>query len=292
MTDATIAIQKRPLRIDFAAVAVWAVPVLVTALFFWILGDILVRGLSQISWSFLIESPTQAGRGGGIGPILVSTAMILAVCLATAVPLATGTALLLAEFVPEDRSAGRVVRVCLDALAGIPSIVFGIFGNVFFSKFLGLGFSILSGGLTLACMVLPVLIRTTEQSLREVPDTYRFGISALGFSKRRGILKLILPLAGPGITVGILLGVGRALAETAALIFTSGYVDRMPASIMDSGRSLSIHIFDLSMNVSGGDTKACATAAVLIATILLINGAVLCITNLWQKRAGLARSSR
>jgi phosphate transport system permease protein len=172
----------------------------------------------------------------------------------------------------------------LDILAGVPSIVFGLFGNVFFCKVLGLGFSILSGGLTLACMVLPILIRSTEEGFRAVPNEYRLGAAALGFSRTTTLFKLLLPAAVPGLVVGLVLGIGRAIAETAALLFTSGYVDRMPESLLDSGRSLSIHIYDLSMNVSGGDKNAYASALVLLLLILLINGTAAWIAENWLQR--------
>ena len=207
--------------------------------------------------------------------------------MATALPLALGTAVLLSEFAPYRSRMVRVIRLSLDALAGVPSIIFGIFGNAFFCLFLGLGFSIMAGGLTLACMILPVLIRTIEDSFRSIPNAYRLGGAALGFSKTRTIVKILLPLALPGILVGTLLGIGRALAETAALIFTSGYVDRAPGSLFDSGRSLSIHIFDLAMNISGGDPAAYRSAIVLIVLILLINGGVGCLALLWKRWSGL-----
>jgi phosphate transport system permease protein len=177
-----------------------------------------------------------------------------------------------------------LVRRSLDVLAGVPSIVFGLFGNVFFCKVLGLGFSILSGGLTLACMVLPILIRSTEEGFRAVPNEYRLGAAALGFSRTTTLFQLLLPAAVPGLVVGLVLGIGRAIAETAALIFTSGYVDRMPESLLDSGRALSIHIFDLSMNISGGDANAYASALVLLLLLLLINGTAAWIAERWLHR--------
>ena len=263
---------------------VWGAVLLVTAVFVWIVGDIVRHGSGLISWEFLIDAPRNAGRAGGIAPILVSTLLILGVCMAVAVPLAIGTALLLAEFTSVENIFGRLVRRSLDVLAGTPSIVFGLFGLAFFSKTLGLGFSILSGGLTLACMVLPILIRSTEEGLRAVPHDYRLSAAALGLSRTTTIINLLLPAAVPGLVVGLVLGIGRALAETAALIFTSGYVDRMPESLMDSGRALSIHIFDLSMNVAGGDANAYASALVLLVLLIVINGAAVWITEHWRHR--------
>src|SRR5262249_39987706 len=141
-----------------------------------------------------------------------------------------------------------------------------------------------SGGLTLACMVLPLLIRSTEEGFRAVPYEYRLGAAALGLSRTSTLFRLLLPAAVPGLAVGLVLGIGRALAETAAMIFTSGYVDRMPESLMDSGRSLSIHIFDLSMNVSGGDPNAYASALVLVVLLLTINWTASRLADRWLHR--------
>jgi phosphate transport system permease protein len=265
----------------------WVVSLAAISVFFWVLFDIFARGAQQISWSFIVDAPQNAGRAGGIGSILVSTLLILLVCLATALPLAIGAALFLVEVVPASHPVSRVVRVSLDTLAAVPSVVFGLFGYAFFCVALGLGFSILSGGLTLACMILPLLIRTTESSIRAVPQRYRYAAVALGFTKSRTMIRVILPMASPGVLVGTLLGLGRAIAETVVLVFTSGYVDRMPSSLLDSGRSLSIHIFDLSMNVPGGESAAYGTAVVLVCLLFVINGVVLCLSKLWKSRTGL-----
>ncbi|MBE9205602.1 phosphate ABC transporter permease PstA [Nostoc sp. LEGE 06077] len=259
----------------------WAIALFVTAVFCWILGNIVWHGVGQLDWEFLTTAPRNAGREGGIAPILISTCLILGVCMAVSLPLGVGTAILLAEFTTTESLFGRLVRRSLDVLAGVPSIVFGLFGNTFFAIKLGLGFSILSGGLTLACMVLPILIRSTEAGLQAVPSEYRLGAAALGLSRTTTLGKLLLPAATPGLVVGLVLGIGRAIAETAALIFTSGYVDRMPESLLDSGRSLSVHIFDLSMNVAGGDANAYASALVLLILLLLVNGMATWTAKFW-----------
>lgn len=263
------------------AMTVWGAALVVVAMFAWILGDVVRHGIGGVSWAFLTRAPQDAGRAGGIAPILVSTVLLLAVCLAVSVPVGTGAAVLLAEHTPEGTVFGRVVRRSLDVLAGVPSIVFGLFGNALFCKALGMGFSILSGGLTLACMVLPILIRATEEGLRSVPREQRTAAAALGMSRTSTLLQVLLPAATPGLVVGLVLGIGRAVAETAALLFTSGYVDRMPSSLMDSGRALSIHIFDLSMNVSGGDPNAYASALVLIAFLFVANAAGGVVAGRW-----------
>lgn len=265
-------IRRRAFDPDWCLGAlVYCAAALVLGLFGWILFDLLTNGLQTISWSFLTELPRSSGRKGGISSVLVSTLSILLVTMVAAVPLALATAIWLSEF---TRTGGRLVttvRMALDVLAGVPSIVFGLFGSAFFCVFLGLGYSILAGGLTLACMVLPILIRTTEAGLSTVPHEWRQGAAALGLSKSAALWQILLPAAMPSIAAGLMLGIGRAMAETAALIFTSGYVDRMPESVFDSGRALAIHIFDLSMNVSGGDHAAYGSALVLIVVIGLIN---------------------
>ena len=255
----------------FLCACAWGAALLVVLLFSLLVFDLAQHGLARMDWSFLTEEPRRFGREGGISTILVSTLLILGVCLATSVPLGTGTALLLAEFSRGSGRAGNLVRASLDLLAGVPSIVFGLFGNAFFCYTLGLGYSILSGGLTLACMVLPLFIRSVELGLRAVPDDYRQAGAALALSRTRLIRSVLLPAAAPGIAAGLMLGIGRAMAETAALLFTSGYVTRMPTSLLDSGRSLSLHIYDLAMNVSGGEQSAYGTALVLVALLLGIN---------------------
>ncbi len=251
-----------------ATAAVWASALLVAGGGLWVLADLVWHGVAEVTWGFLTQAPRDGGRAGGILPILVSTALILATCLAIATPIALGAALWLAEL---RRGSGRFVRRSLDVLAGVPSIVFGLFGNALFCHVLGLGFSILSGGLTLACMVLPLLIRTTEQGLRAVPDDHRRAAAALGLSRTTTVAQVLLPMAVPGLIAGLVLGIGRAMAETAALLFTSGYVDRMPGSLLDSGRALSVHIYDLAMNVLGGAPHAYGSAVVLVAVLIVVN---------------------
>ena len=251
-----------------------------------ILFDIARHGLSGLSWSFLVDEPANAGRTGGIGPIILSTAYILLIAMAVSLPIGLATALWLSEFTKTTGPFAEFVRKSLDILAGVPSIVFGLFGNAFFCVYLGMGFSILSGGLTLACMVLPILIRVTEESFRSVPIELRQGTAALGMSKTSNIFFIMIPVAFPGLLAGTLLGFGRAIAETAALIFTSGYVDRWPESAMDSGRSLSVHIYDLAMNVPGGDAQAYATSLYLVIILLLVGGCSSLLVGLHLRKKG------
>jgi phosphate transport system permease protein len=257
----------------------WGSAACVVASFGWLVFDVVAGGSGQVSGHFLIAEPENAGREGGIGPILVSTVAIVVIALAAAIPLGLSTAIWLSEFSLGRTWLGGVTHLSMDVLAGVPSIVFGLFGNAFFSAYLGLGFSLLSGGLTLACMILPIFIRIAENGLERVPNEWRMAAAALGLSKFAILRHVLLPAAMPAINAGLILGIGRALAETAALIFTSGYVDRMPGSLLDSGRSLAVHIYDLSMNVTGGDHAAYASALVLIVLLLAINTAAMFVSD-------------
>ena len=235
------------------------------------LWSLLEQGAGVLSMDFLLEDPRQAGRAGGIAALLVSTGWILAVCLLVAVPVGLGCALYLSEQVPAGARRAQWLGGVLDMLAAVPSIVYGLFGYQFFAISLGLGFSILSGGLALALMVLPLMIRSAEQALRGVPMSYRQASEALSISRWGWVRRILVPQAAPGIAVGIILSIGRALAETAVLLFTAGYVLRQPDSLLDSGRALSVHIYDLAMNVPGGMPRAAATGLVLVAILVILN---------------------
>ena len=257
------------------------------ALFAWLVWDLVRLGLPRLSWTFLTAGVEDAGRSGGIGPLLVSTLWILLCCLILAIPLGSGCALWLSEFVRRGSLLARLVTGGVDLLASVPSIVFGLFGMVFFSQTLGLGFSILSGGLTLACMILPILVRTTLSALELLPTDLRPAAAALGLSKTTTTIQILFPATLPGIVVGITLGIGRALSETAALLFTSGYSTRMPESLSDSGRALSVHIYDLALNVAKGAPMASSSALVLLALIFVVNAAAVAISERWLRRRQL-----
>jgi len=266
------------------AVLVWLSASAIAGLFLWLLTDMASHGFDRLSWSFLTTEPERSGRRGGIAPILVSTLAVLTITLAVAVPLGLATAVWLSEFTRVNSRSAAAIRFSLDVLAGVPSIVYGLFGSAFFCVWMGLGYSLLAGGLTLACMVLPILIRTIEAGLAAVPDEWRQGAAALGLSRWAALRYLLLPAAAPALTAGLMLGIGRALAETAVLLFTSGYVDRMPASWLDSGRVLAVHIFDLSMNVTGGDKAAYGSALVLLTLLLMVNGLAIALSDRWLAR--------
>lgn len=267
----------------FISAACWMSALAVCGIFGWLLFDIVKAGCRETSWVFLTAEPINAGRGGGIGTVLVSTVLVLGVCLVVAVPVGVGTAVWLSEFTRQETIDSRFVRRSVEFLAAVPSIIFGLFGMVFFCQKLNLGFSILSGGLTLACMVLPIVIQTTHAGLRSASDELRSGAAAVGLSQTATLWHLLLPAATHGVVVGLMLSIGRAMAETAALIFTSGYVTRMPESLLDSGRTLSVHIYDLAINVPGAESRAYATAFVLVVILLLINSVAGCLADVWLK---------
>ena len=278
-------IRRQKLGAGLMTCLVGCAAVGVCALLLWVLLDIAIRGLPHLSFSFVSGEVENAGRSGGIGPIIWSTAWILLITLALATPISLAAAI---DFTEQSSRFHEHARRCLDLLAGVPSIVFGLFGNAFFVVSLGLGYSILSGALTLALMVLPLMIRSFEQAIASVPLDHRLAANALGLSRWATLVRVILPAAAPGLAAGLALSVGRALAETAALIFTAGYVTRSPESPLDSGRSLSVHIFDLAMNVPKGSSNAYATACVLVLMILAINA----VTSGLLRQSGLAASAR
>lgn len=278
--------SRRILQERIATVTLGAIAALIIGILLWILADIAYRGLSLVSWEFLTSEPERAGLSGGIAPMIVSTLLILAVALGFSIPISLATAVWLAEHTRGSSVVGRLIRISLESLAAVPSIVFGLFGNAFFCVLLGMEYSILSGGLTLACMLLPIITRVSEEAIRAVPSEYQLASAAVGLSRTTTLVRITLPSASPALAAGVVLGIGRAVAETAALIFTAGYVARMPSSVFDSGRSLSVHIYDMAMNVSGGDSQAYATAAVLVGLLLIINATAVGLVRL---TTGVAR---
>lgn len=236
----------------------------------WLLVD-LFTAVGSFQFRFLTELPRDGGRAGGIRSVLVSTSLILFICLAVAIPLAVGSAIYLSEFVDPRSRLVRFVEASVMLLSSIPSVVFGLFGLVLFCRLMGLGITILSGGLTLACMVLPLLFAVVFSGLRSLPDHLRRSATAAGLSKTTMIVQLLLPAIRTPVLIGTVLATARALSETAALLFTSGYATRMPESVFDSGRSISVHIFDLAANQHGGQTNAKLSALVLLVILIIFN---------------------
>ena len=209
------------------------------------------------------------GRGGGIFPSIIGTIYLILVSLIFAAPVGILAAIHLTEYTKKGRLV-NIIRFATETLAGIPSIIFGLFGFAFLVIFMGFRWSILSGGLTLAIMILPTIIRTTEEAIKSVPNMYREGSLALGATKWQTVYKIVIPAALPGIVTGIILGIGRAVGETAAVLLTAGSSLNLPTSVMDPARSLSIHLYTLSSE--GISFKnAYGTATVLIILILMIN---------------------
>lgn len=239
----------------------------IVAVLLWIVLDVARRGASSVDWDFLTGTPERAGRAGGIAPILLSTFAVMAVCMVVTVPLGLAAALGVSEFLSGSVRTAAAVRLGLDVLAGTPSIAFGLFGHAFFGVLLGFKVSVLSGGLTLACMTLPLFVRMSEHALRSVTPETRGAIQSLSLSRSASVFRVLIPASLQGLASAGALSLARALAETAAVLFTSGYVARTPQSVFDPGRVLSVHIYDLSMNVAGGDSRAYATALVLIVVL-------------------------
>ncbi|MGE5552528.1 MAG: phosphate ABC transporter permease PstA [Betaproteobacteria bacterium] len=230
---------------------------------------VLVKGLPLVSWEFLTALPRRMGRLGGIYPTIVGTLYLSAVALAVAAPLGVAAAVYLAEYAPPGRLT-RLYRFGTETLAGVPSIIFGLFGFATFVIFLRLGWSVLSGGLTLALMILPTVIRTAEEALRAVPYSYREGSLALGATRWQTVWHVVLPSALPGILTGLLLGLGRAVGETAAVLLTAGSSLLTPFSPLDPARTMAVHLYILAVEGISLE-RAYATAAVLVVTILLLN---------------------
>jgi phosphate transport system permease protein len=230
---------------------------------------VLVKGLPGVSWEFLFSSPKDMGKSGGIFPTLVGTFLLPLLAIAIALPLGLGTAVYLTEYTRETQFT-RILRFGTDCLAGIPSIIFGLFGFIFFVVKLKMGWCLLSGALTLAIMVLPTIIRTSEEAVRAVPNAYRELSFSLGATRWETVLKVVLPNALPGIVTGVILSIGRSIGETAAVIFTAGSSLRMPMTAFDSVRTMSVHFYILAREGISNE-NAYATAAVLIISVLLVN---------------------
>jgi phosphate transport system permease protein len=252
-----------------AKVVIWSAAILVLFVLFSIIIYILSKGIPNITWQFLTQIPSDMGRSGGILSPIVGTLSVTLVAVIVATPLGVGTAFYLTEYTRES-TITKIIRFSAESLAGIPSIVYGLFGFIFFVIYLKLGWSILSGGLTLAVMILPTIIRTSEEAIRTVPPMYREVSFSLGGTKWQTMLKVLVPSALPGISTGIILGIGRCVAETAAVILTAGSALRMPISIFSPARTMAVHFYILAREGISLE-RAYGTAALLIILILLIN---------------------
>jgi len=260
----------------------WLSGLIIVGILVGIIGYIMIKGISSISLDFILKSPSKAGKAGGISTTIVSTLYLTVMSLLIAVPVGVGSSIYLEEYARSKSKFARLVNLTSETLAGIPSIIFGLFGFVFFVIFLGMGWSILSGSLTLAIMILPTITRTAQEAILTVPHEYRENSLALGASKWQTIRKVILPSALPGIMTGIILSVGRAVGETAALILTAGSSLGMPLSPADPARTMSVHLYILAMEGISME-RAFGTAFLIVVLIIIINYlATLSINKLTQ----------
>ena len=242
--------------------------VITFALLFFLIGYVLVKGIPYLNASLF--SLTYTSENVSLLPSLINTLIMTLVSLAIAAPVGIFAAIFLVEYAKRGNKFVEVIRLTTETLQGIPSIVYGLFGMLFFVKALGWGLCLLSGAATMAIMILPLIMRTTEEALKSVPDSFREGSFGLGAGKLRTVFRIVLPSAVPGILAGVILAIGRIVGETAALIYTAGTVAKVPSSVFGSGRTLAVHMYNLSseglyMN------QAYATAVVLLVLVVLIN---------------------
>ena len=249
---------------------VWVAGIIAVLILLFIIGYVLAKGLSVISPEFLLTPPEGGLSGeGGISSCIVATLWLIAITMAILTPLGIGAAIYLAEYAPDNRFT-HLIRYSVELLAGVPSIVFGLFGFAIFVLALHFNYSILAGALTLACLLLPFLVRSTEEAMRVVPQSQREAALALGATRWQTVAHVIMPAALPGIVTGIILCIGGVVAESACLYVTMGGSAGMPTSFLSGGRTLAVHVFYLAMETNALD-KALATGAVLIILILVLN---------------------
>ena len=233
-----------------------------------LIGYILVRGIPNLNlalfaWKYTTENVSML-------PALINTILMVLLSLLIAAPIGIASAIYLVEYAKRGNKFVEIIRLTTETLQGIPSIVYGLFGALFFVKALGWGLSLLAGAFTLAIMILPLIMRTTEEALKSVPDSYREGAFGLGAGRVRTVFRIILPTAVPGILAGIILAIGRIVGESAALIFSAGTIAAVPASVFDSARTLSVHMYCLYSEGLYTD-QAAATAVILLLIVIAIN---------------------
>ncbi len=255
--------------------AVYVAAAITFSMLFFIIGYILVKGVPHLKPSLFELKYTSDNVS--LLPSLITTFMMTALSLLVSVPLGVFSAIYLVEYASKENRFVKVIRVTTETLSGIPSIVYGLFGMLFFVEYMGFGVSLLGGALTLAIMILPLIMRSAEEALLAVSDTFREGSFGLGAGRLRTTLKIVLPSAANGILAGVILSIGRIVGETAALIYTSGTVPQIPGGakggsvLFDSGRTLSVHMNALSSEALHTN-EAYATAVVLLLMVILING--------------------
>jgi phosphate transport system permease protein len=255
-----------------AKLALWISGLTVLTVLLVIIGFVIIRGVGVINLEFISSVPILGGRGGGILPMIVGTLCIIVISAVVASPIGIAGGIYLTEYAGRH-PLSKIVTFGAEWLAGIPSIIFGLFGFAFFVVFLGWGFSVLSGGMVLACMILNGTIRTTQEAIKAVPVSYREASYALGATKWQTISNVVLPSAAPGILTGVILGIGRAAGETAAIMLTAGSFMRLPTSLFSSVRPMSLHVYILAMEGvhPGAIARAFGTSTLLVLTVLIAN---------------------
>ena len=246
-----------------------------------VVGYVAAQGVRVINLDFLLTPPRGGLSGeGGVSTTIITTFYLALLTIAIATPLGVGAAVYLVEYAGEMQGRGGLIprlvglaRFGVETLAGVPSIIFGLFGYALFVTTMRFGFSLLSAGLAGACLILPVIIRASEEALRAVPRSYREGSLALGTTQWQTVWGIVLPAALPGIITGIVLSVGRVVSETAVFYVTLGGSYRMPTSLLSGGRTMALHVYYLAMDTRAFD-KAMGTGAILILSIILINGVI------------------
>ncbi len=272
------AYRHNPLSLFLFLAVCLAALITMTALLF-VIVYILVNGIPHLTpelfaWKYNSENVS-------LMPALINTFLMTILSLLFAVPVGIGAAVYLTEYAKRGNRLVGLVRITAETLSGIPSIVYGLFGAIFFVKYLHFGLSLLSGALTLSIMILPLIMRTTEEALLAVPDSYREGSFGLGAGRLRTVFRIVLPSAVPGILSGVILGIGRIVGESAALIFTAGTVAEAASSVFDSARTLSVHMYVISGEGLYID-QTYATAVVLLAVVIVINA----LSELAAKKLG------
>jgi len=271
-------------RIGFAIITLAAVSVIVPIVF--ILGIVVVEGAPAVSWRFLTAFPEDGMKAGGILPAVVGTVLLTIGTAITSVPIGVGAAIYLSEYA-QDTWLTRSIRIAIINLAGIPSVVYGLFGLGLFVLFLRFGASIVAGSLTLGIMTLPIIISTAEESLRSVPQSFRVVSASLGATRWQTIWRVVLPQGLPGIMTGVILGLERAAGETAPILFTVAafFLPRLPQSIFDKTMALPYHLFVISTQVPGMPIQIqYGTALVLLVFVLSMNLAATLIRSHYRRR--------
>lgn len=235
---------------------------------FFLVGYILINGIPYLSLDlFSLKYTTE---NVSLMPAVINTLIMTVISLVIAVPIGICSAVYLVEYAKRDNKFVGVIQLTTETLSGIPSIVYGLFGFLFFVTTLGWGLSLLAGACTMSIMILPLVMRTTEEALKSVPDSYREGSFGLGAGRLRTVVNIVLPSAMPGILAGIILSIGRIVGETAALMFTAGTLAEVPKDLFSSGRTLALHMYALSSEGLHTE-KAFATAVVLLVVVIIIN---------------------